>query len=61
MTPNRDLTGHVAFWNVKIALNVAAIGCRHPGSLRLIADRWTDLAPEPVTPRLPQDASPLSP
>ncbi len=30
-------------------------------SLRLIADRWTDLAPEPVTPRLPQDASPLSP
>lgn len=38
VTPNRDLTGHVAFWNVKIALNVAAIGCRHPGSLRLIAD-----------------------
>ena len=38
MTPNRDLTGHAAFWNVKIALNVAAIGCRHPGSLRLIAD-----------------------
>lgn len=37
-TPNRDLTGHDAFWNLRIALNVAAIGCRHPGSLKLIAD-----------------------
>lgn len=38
VTPNRDLTGHTAFWNVKIALNVAAIGCRHAGSLQLISD-----------------------
>lgn len=37
-TPNRELTGHDAFWNLRIALNVAAIGCRHPGSLQLIAD-----------------------
>lgn len=38
VTPNRDLTGHAAFWNLRIALNVAAIGCRHPGSLQLVAD-----------------------
>lgn len=38
VTPNRELTGHDAFWNLRIALNVAAIGCRHPGSLQLIAD-----------------------
>jgi hypothetical protein len=38
MTPNRDLSGHTAFWNLKIALNVAAIGCRHAGSLQLISD-----------------------
>ncbi|MBN8845038.1 MAG: hypothetical protein J0H88_17520 [Sphingomonadales bacterium] len=38
VTPNRDLTGHEAFWNLKIALNVAAIGCRHAGSLQLISD-----------------------
>ncbi len=37
-TPNRELTGHDAFWNLRIALNVAAIGCRHPGSLQLVAD-----------------------
>lgn len=37
-TPNRELTGHDAFWNLRIALNVAAIGCRHAGSLKLIAD-----------------------
>ena len=37
-TPNRQLTGHDAFWNLRIALNVAAIGCRHPGSLQLVAD-----------------------
>jgi hypothetical protein len=37
-TPNRELTGHDAFWNLRIALNVAAIGCRHPGSLQLISD-----------------------
>ncbi len=38
VTPNRELTGHDAFWNLRIALNVAAIGCRHAGSLQLIAD-----------------------
>lgn len=38
VTPNRDLTGHSAFWNLRIALNVAAIGCRHVGSLQLVAD-----------------------
>jgi hypothetical protein len=37
-TPNRELTGHDAFWNLRIALNVAAIGCRHAGSLQLVAD-----------------------
>lgn len=37
-TPNRERTGHDAFWNLRIALNVAAIGCRHPGSLQLVAD-----------------------
>lgn len=38
LTPNHRLDGHDAFWNLKIALNVAAIGCRGPGSLELIAD-----------------------
>lgn len=38
VTPNHRLDGHDAFWNLKIALNVAAIGCRGPGSLDLIAD-----------------------
>lgn len=38
LTPNRNLTGHDAFWNMRIALNVAAIGCRGPGSLQLVAD-----------------------
>lgn len=38
VTPNRDLSGHNAFWNLRIALNVAAIGCRHQGSLQLISD-----------------------
>lgn len=37
-TPNRNLVGQDAFWNLRIALNVAAIGCRGPGSLELIAD-----------------------
>jgi hypothetical protein len=37
-TPNRNLTGQDAFWNLRIALNVAAIGCRGQGSLQLIAD-----------------------
>jgi len=37
-TPNRELTGHDAFWNLRIALNVAAIGCRHAASLQLVAD-----------------------
>ncbi|WP_332819890.1 hypothetical protein [Sphingopyxis sp.] len=38
LTPNRDLAGHDAFWNLRIALNVAAIGCRGPASYQLIAD-----------------------
>ena len=38
LTPNRELTGHNAFWNLRIALNVAAIGCRHAGSLQLVSD-----------------------
>lgn len=37
-TPNRDLHGERAFWNVRIALNVAAIGCRGPQAGQLVAD-----------------------
>jgi hypothetical protein len=37
-TPNRDLHGERAFWNVRIALNVAAIGCRGPRAAGLVAD-----------------------
>jgi hypothetical protein len=37
-TPNRDLHGERAFWNVRIALNVAAIGCRGPRANALVAD-----------------------
>lgn len=38
ITLNRDLHGDRAFWNVRIALNVAAIGCRGPQSAALVAD-----------------------
>lgn len=37
-TPNRDLHGERAFWNVRIALNVAAIGCRGPRAAELVSD-----------------------
>lgn len=37
-TPNRDLYGERAFWNVRIALNVAAIGCRGPQAAEMVAD-----------------------
>lgn len=38
VTPNRDLYGERAFWNVRIALNAAAIGCRGPQAPQLVAD-----------------------
>lgn len=38
VTPNRDLYGERAFWNVRIALNVAAIGCRGARAAALVAD-----------------------
>lgn len=38
LTPNRDLHGERAFWNVRIALNVAAIGCRGAHGTQLVAD-----------------------
>lgn len=38
VTPNQQLSGHDAFWNLRIALNVAAIGCRGPKSLELVSD-----------------------
>lgn len=31
MTPNRNMTGQQALWHVRMALNVAALGCRVPG------------------------------
>ena len=37
-TPNRHLHSERAFWNVRIALNVAAIGCRGPRAAGLVAD-----------------------
>lgn len=30
-TPNRNMTGQQALWHVRMALNVAALGCRVPG------------------------------
>jgi hypothetical protein len=38
LTPNRDLYGERAFWNLRIALNVAAIGCRGARAGELVAD-----------------------
>jgi hypothetical protein len=38
VTPNRDLHGERAFWNLRIALNVAAIGCRGARAGELVAD-----------------------
>ena len=38
MTPNINLTGDRAFWHMRIALNVAAIGCRGPFETTLIAN-----------------------
>lgn len=36
-TANSNLTGDRAFWHMKIALNVAAIGCRGPEETTLVA------------------------
>lgn len=37
VTPNSNVTGDRAFWQMKIALNVAAIGCRGPEETTLVS------------------------
>ncbi|MET0364455.1 MAG: hypothetical protein ABW169_07355, partial [Sphingobium sp.] len=33
ITPNRGMTGQQALWHVRMALNVAALGCRDAGDV----------------------------